>query len=98
MLLTYTRRLYLQLATISGNGIKELSMSFDIFTYSIEELRYLIKDFGITNNANDIMGVYFKPIFNTLNADFKVILFNAQQLKKVRENKSYKRIANGFPN
>lgn len=78
-------------ATIRGDGIKETTRSFDAFTASIEALRDWLKEHNITHVAMESTGVYWKPVFNILEADFEVILVNARHIKNVPGHKTDKK-------
>lgn len=77
-------------ATIRGTGLKEDTRSFDCFTEDIEVLRDWLKANEITHVAMESTGVYWKPIFNILEADFEVILVNARHIKNVPGRKTDK--------
>ena len=47
-----------------------------------------LKAEGVTQVAMESTGVYWKPIFNILEADFEVLLVNAQKLKHVPGHKT----------
>jgi transposase len=47
-----------------------------------------LKAEGVTHVAMESTGVYWKPIFNILEADFEVLLVNAQKLKHVPGRKT----------
>jgi len=78
-------------ATIRGTGIKEETRTFGGFTFSIEELRDWLKFNKITHVAMESTGVYWKPIFNILEADFEIILVNARHIKNVPGHKTDKK-------
>ena len=78
-------------ATIRGSGIKEVTKSYNAFTESIESMRDWLKSEGITHVAMESTGVYWKPIFNVLEEDFKVILVNARHIKNVPGQKTDKK-------
>lgn len=78
-------------ATIRGKGINEETRSFDGFTQSIEEMRDWLKANQITHVAMESTGVYWKPVFNILEADFEVILVNARHIKNVPGQKTDKK-------
>jgi transposase len=78
-------------ATIRGTGIKEETRSFDGFTSSIEEMRDWLKENGITHVAMESTGVYWKPVYNILEADFEIILVNARHIKNVPGRKTDKK-------
>jgi len=77
--------------TIRGTGIKEETRTFNSFTESIEQLRDWLKKMGITHIAMESTGVYWKPIFNILEADFEIILVNARHIKNVPGRKTDKK-------
>jgi len=78
-------------ATIRGTGIKETTRTFSGFTESIEEMRDWLKDEKITHIAMESTGVYWKPVFNILEADFEIILVNARHIKNVPGRKTDKK-------
>jgi transposase len=78
-------------ATVRGTGIKEETRSFDGFTSSIEEMRDWLKENGITHVAMESTGVYWKPVYNILEADFEIILVNARHIKNVPGRKTDKK-------
>lgn len=75
-------------ATISGTGIEEETRNFDGFTASIEQMRDWLLDRGITHVAMESTGVYWKPVYNILEADFKILLVNARHIKNVPGRKT----------
>jgi len=78
-------------ASIGGIGISEETRSFNGFTESIEELRNWLKANEITHVAMESTGVYWKPVFNILEADFEILLVNARHIKNVPGHKTDKR-------
>lgn len=78
-------------ASIGGTGISEETRSFNGFTESIEELRNWLKANEITHVAMESTGVYWKPVFNILEADFEILLVNARHIKNVPGHKTDKR-------
>lgn len=78
-------------ATIRGIGIKEETRSFSGFTKSIEELREWLKESQITHVAMESTGVYWKPVYNILEADFEILLVNARHIKNVPGQKTDKK-------
>lgn len=78
-------------ATIRGTGIEEQTRDFSSFTSSIEELRDWLKAHEITHVAMESTGVYWKPVYNILEADFEVILVNARHVKNVPGQKTDKK-------
>jgi len=81
----------LLVATISGTGIKEQTREFGSFTEEIEFLRDWLKESGVTHIAMESTGVYWKPVFNILEADFEIILVNARHIKNVPGHKTDKK-------
>ncbi|MFZ4771493.1 MAG: IS110 family transposase [Ferruginibacter sp.] len=78
-------------ASIRGTGISEETRSFNGFTESIEELRDWLKLNKITHVAMESTGVYWKPVFNILEADFEILLVNARHIKNVPGHKTDKK-------
>lgn len=78
-------------ATIQGAGLKEETRSYDGFTESLEQLRDWLKASGVTHVAMESTGVYWKPVYNVLEADFEVILVNARHIKNVPGHKTDKK-------
>ena len=52
------------------------------------ELADWLKEAGCTHVALESTGVYWKPIFNILEADFEVVLVNAKHIKNVPGRKT----------
>ena len=77
--------------TVAGIGIKQETRTFSTFTNSLKELRDWLKSLGITQVAMESTGVYWKPIFNILEADFEILLVNARHVKNVPGHKTDKR-------
>jgi len=75
-------------ATIDGQGIRKATQTFGTFTGELERLRDWLKANGITHVAMESTGIYWKPVFNILEADFEVILVNAQHIKHVPGRKT----------
>ena len=81
----------LLVATIRGTGIKEETREYGAFTEDIEKLGKWLKDNKITHIAMESTGVYWKPVFNILEADFEIILVNARHIKNVPGHKTDKK-------
>lgn len=81
----------LLVATIRGTGIKEATLTFDAFTSSIEELKDWLLANEITHIAMESTGVYWKPVYNILEADFEILLVNARHIKNVPGHKTDKK-------
>lgn len=77
--------------TIRGMGIEEETREFSSYTSSIEELRDWLKAHKITHVAMESTGVYWKPVYHILEADFEVILVNARHVKNVPGQKTDKK-------
>ena len=60
-------------ATIRGTGIKEDTREYAAFTEDTELMHAWLKEHGITHIAMESTGVYRKPVFNILEADFEII-------------------------
>jgi transposase len=78
-------------ASIRGTGLAEQTREFGAFTADIEELRDWLAACGVTHVAMESTGVYWKPVFNILEADFAVILVNARHIKHVPGHKTDKK-------
>jgi transposase len=78
----------LLVATIRGTGIKEETREYDGFTEDITSLGKWLKENGVTHVAMDSTGVYRKPVFNILEADFEIILVNARHIRNVPGHKT----------
>lgn len=77
-------------ATVDGEGLVRETKTFDSYTSSLNELREWLLGHGVTHVAMESTGVYWKPVFNILESDFKVILVNARHLKNVPGRKTDK--------
>ena len=75
-------------ACIMGKGIKKEIRRFGTFTEDLLELKEWLKSKGITHVAMESTGVYWKPIFNILEEDFKILLVNATHIKNVPGRKT----------
>lgn len=78
-------------ATVAGIGIKQETRTFSTFTNSLKELNEWLKSLGITHVAMESTGVYWKPVFNVLEADFEIMLVNARHIKNVPGHKTDKK-------
>lgn len=78
-------------ASIDGIGLKEETRNYDAFTDSIVELRDWLKENRITHVAMESTGVYWKPVYNILEADFEILLVNARHIKNVPGKKTDKK-------
>lgn len=75
-------------ATVAGIGIGQETRTFGTFTNSLKELRDWLKSLGVTTVAMESTGVYWKPVFNVLEADFEIMLVNARHIKNVPGHKT----------
>ena len=64
---------------------------FDSYTSSLTALRDWCKAHKVTHIAMESTGIYWKPVFNILEADFEVILVNARHVKNVPGHKTDKK-------
>ena len=62
--------------------------SFTTMTHELLKLCEWLERAGCTHVAMESTGVYWKPIFNILEADFEVILVNAKHIKNVPGRKT----------
>lgn len=62
--------------------------SFSTMTHGLLKLCEWLERAGCTHVAMESTGVYWKPIFNILEADFEVILVNAKHIKNVPGRKT----------
>ncbi|MCH2085271.1 MAG: IS110 family transposase, partial [Saprospiraceae bacterium] len=81
----------LLVATIRGTNIVEETREYASYTEAIEKLRQWLLENGITHVAMESTGVYWKPVYNILEADFEVILVNARHVKNVPGRKTDKK-------
>lgn len=80
----------LVVATIQGKDIKMQTKSFNAFTSSLIKLKEWLLKNGITHIAMESTGIYWKPVFNVLGDDFKILLVNARHVKNVPGHKTDK--------
>lgn len=73
-----------------GNGTQKRKQikTFSTFTCGIRELGDWLKSFDIREVAIESTGIYWKPVFNILGADFNLILVNARHVKNVPGKKT----------
>jgi len=74
-----------------GTGLREETRTYNGFTDSIEKMRDWLKENKVTHVAMESTGVYWKPIYNILEADFDIILVNARHIKNVPGRKTDKK-------
>lgn len=78
-------------ATIRRNDQTFETREFEAYTSSLTELRDWCKTEQVTHIAMESTGIYWKPVFNILEADFEVILVNARHVKNVPGHKTDKK-------
>jgi transposase len=67
-----------------GNGQAELEIeTFKTTSAGLRELAVWLAQWGVTDVAMESTGVYWIPVWNVLEGQFKLLLVNAQHLKKV---------------
>ena len=81
----------LLVATVRGTGIKEETREYGAFTEDIESMSSWLQEIQITHIAMESTGVYWKPVFNILEANFEIILVNARHIKNVPGHKTDKK-------
>ena len=57
-------------------------------TADLMELRQWLTDQKVTHVAMESTGIYWQPVFNLFESHFKLLLINAQHLKKVPGRKT----------
>lgn len=70
-----------------GKVTKEIR-SFGTMTSDLLTLHDWLKAYGITHVAMESTGVYWKPVYNLLEDDFKILLVNAAHVKNVPGRKT----------
>ena len=79
-------------ATIKGSGLKRETREFSTFTSSLTELKEWLLANQITHVAMESTGVYWKPVYKTLEpSGLKVWIVNARHIKYVPGHKTDKR-------
>lgn len=78
-------------ATIRRNNQAFETREFEAYTSSLTELRDWCKTQQVTHIAMESTGIYWRPVFNILEADFEVILVNARHVKNVPGHKTDKK-------
>jgi transposase len=61
---------------------------FGTMTADLIELRQWLTEHKVTHVAMESTGIYWQPVFNLLESHFKLLLINAQHLKKVPGRKT----------
>lgn len=73
---------------VQGKGIKKEIKEFSTFTEDLEKCKNWLKSLELEYGAMESTGVYWKPVFNILGEDFKLILVNARDMKNVPGRKT----------
>jgi transposase len=76
------------MVNVQGKNIKKETREFSTFTEDIEKCKDWLKSLGLEYGAMESTGVYWKPVFNILGEDFKLILVNARHIKNVPGRKT----------
>src|SRR5579871_5221695 len=75
------------ITSLDGSITKQVR-TFSTMTADLLALTDWLHSFHVTHVALESTGVYWKPVFNLLEADFPVILVNAQHMKAVPGRKT----------
>jgi transposase len=78
-------------ASIRKSNDEVDTREFTAYTSSLTSLRDWCKQEGVTHVAMESTGVYWKPVFNVLEADFEIMLVNARHVKNVPGHKTDKK-------
>lgn len=78
-------------ATVRKSDQTFETREFEAYTSSLTELRDWCKTERVTHIAMESTGIYWKPVFNILAADFEVVLVNARHVKNVPGHKTDKK-------
>jgi len=73
---------------INDEGWRKDIRSFGTFTDDLLSLADWLREAGVTHIAMESTGVYWKPIYNLLEAEFETVLVNAQHIKFVPGRKT----------
>lgn len=76
------------LLTAASGKVSRAVRTFATTTAGLHELADWLAKEGITHVAMESTGIYWRPIFNLLEARFQVILVNAQHMKAVPGHKT----------
>jgi transposase len=71
-----------------ASGRRKQTREFGTFTRELLELADWLRACGVTHVALESTGVYWKPVWNLLEGQFKVLLVNAQHIKAVPGRKT----------
>ena len=73
---------------VTATDVEAEVKEFKTTTRGLQELSAWLKRWGISNVAMESTGVYWIPVWNLLQAEFELMLVNAQYLKKVPGRKT----------
>lgn len=74
--------------TLLDGTVKKHTRSFSTMTADLLAMGDWLKAYQVTHVAMESTGVFWKPVFNLLEADVEVILINAQHMKAVPGRKT----------
>ena len=74
--------------TDSKGSIQKETCTFETMTSNLLELSDWLMSYGVTDVAMESTGEYWKPVFNILEDNFKVLLVNARHIKTVPGHKT----------
>jgi len=77
-------------------GAQQQVRRFGTMTRDLLELSDWLVSHQVTHVAMESTGVYWKPVWNVLEANFTILLVNAQHVKAVPGRKTDAKIANGW--
>jgi transposase len=72
----------------SSEGVRSVVKRFGTTFAELEALAAWLAGFGITHVAMESTGVYWKPVYNVLSAQFELWIVNARDLKQVPGRKT----------
>jgi transposase len=75
-------------ARIHGERVEHAVESFGTTTSELERLCRFLSDRGVTHVVMEATGVYWKPVWAVLGADFELVLANAMHVKNVPGRKT----------
>ena len=71
-----------------GGQIRKEKRRFDTTTAQLRELAAWLREWKVTTVAMEATGVYWKPVWNILEAEFELLLVNPQHLKSIPGKKT----------
>lgn len=72
---------------------KKILRTYKTMTADLLEMRDWLAEQGCTHIAMEATGVYWRPIFNLLGADFELLVVNAHHIKAVPGRKVRREVA-----